>query len=137
MIFNSACNYQNFFKNCSLAITHFALLCPLHICIFLGGTSFFQHFDIQKSIENIRQKFFRTFNIAIYFWPIINIAIYSICPQHLRLLMFDLFAFNYSIMLSYINNNSIDSKGPYQSHLQGAQDEIIIQSLSNNQSSST
>ena len=58
----------------------------------------------EKAVENIKEKFWKLWHIGKYYWPIANFVVYHFAPFHMRQVVVDIFAFFYSIIMSFVNN---------------------------------
>ena len=95
----------NLFK----ATSHFAIMAPLTISMFLFSTAYIRsNFDKSAGVKNVRNNLYKTLCAAACFWPFVNFIAYHYLPFHLRYACFDFFSFIYAVGLSCINNKNTD-----------------------------
>ena len=80
---------------------------PINLPVFLWSTEYLRTWDVEMAKENVHRKFWKGMYMALYFWPVVNISVYTYCPAHLINPVFDLAGYVYSILLSYINNKVV------------------------------
>ena len=96
----------NVINNMFRGTSHFLLNGWFQIGLFFGSTALIRERSIEAAKKNVEDKFWVTWHLAKYFWPTANFIVYQFAPVHLRQATIDIFAFMYSIVMSFINNNS-------------------------------
>ena len=86
------------------ALTHVAVVAPITMPLFLGGTAFLKRFKLKDAMKNIRERIKKLVAAAVLYQPIVNFVGYYFIPFHMRQLHFDFANFLFGIFQSYINN---------------------------------
>ena len=68
------------------------------------GSAVIQTGSIAKGKENVMRKFKAGYTAALSFYPLPNLFMYVMVPIHLRAPCADVFAFCFSVIISYINS---------------------------------
>ena len=94
--------------------------------MFFGGCAYLKTRSFEKAKQNVEEKFWITYNIAKYYWPCANFVCYQFACSHMRQPMVDGFAFLYSIVMSYINNNKVETIMALEEEIQCHPQDLLI-----------
>ena len=102
---------SHFFKNVNMGwhmqnITRATVHTFLMGVVQAGGVPFGSEVirtgSLLKGKENMERKFIPGYIAALKFYPLANLFLYSVPPMHLRAPTADVFAFMFSVIISYI-----------------------------------
>ena len=94
-------------------LVHLAVATPFNLFQFFLVLGLFQtNFNIIEAFHLQREKIKNAILTGWKFWPLIFISMYRFVPIHLQNAYLDVFAFFFSIILSYIQSGHVSESLP-------------------------
>ena len=75
---------------------------PFRVAVVFFALSTLQHMSFSKGLQGLQEKYKDGLTAAFYYWPLVFLGLYTVCPRPYSNLFYDCFNLMWAVVVSYL-----------------------------------